>query len=157
MNQFIAILLLSAGQFLAGYGFIRLFGLQLRKGFLIPLAFLCGIAIFSSIPFILELLTIPLTKTTVFLSLLLSILLLNFKLRRRSRELVLLFQSIRFHFKLYEAPFIVITLLVVLISAWRCYYLPPTPRDLTSGPEVIAEYAVKEHSLINSVFRVNLE
>jgi hypothetical protein len=46
---------------------------------------------------------------------------------------------------------------IVFISAWRCYYFPPTPRDLTSGPEVIAEYTVKEKNMINSVFTVNLE
>jgi len=45
---------------------------------------------------------------------------------------------------------------MVFVSAWRCYYYPPTPRDLTSGAEVIAEYAVKEKTMINSVFTVDL-
>jgi len=46
---------------------------------------------------------------------------------------------------------------MVFVSVWRCYYYPPTPRDLTSGPEVISEYAVKEKTMINSVFTVDLE
>jgi hypothetical protein len=41
--------------------------------------------------------------------------------------------------------------------AWRCFYFPPTPRDLTSGAEAIAEYTVREHTMINSVFAVNDE
>jgi hypothetical protein len=45
---------------------------------------------------------------------------------------------------------------MIFVSVWRCYYYPPTPRDLTSGAEVIAEYAVKEKTMINSVFMVDL-
>jgi hypothetical protein len=45
---------------------------------------------------------------------------------------------------------------MVFLSAWRCYYFPPSPRDLTSGAEVIAEYAIKEKTMINSVFSVDL-
>jgi hypothetical protein len=46
---------------------------------------------------------------------------------------------------------------IVFVSVWRCYYYPPFPRDLTSGAEVIAEYTVKEKTMNNSVFTVNLE
>ncbi len=42
------------------------------------------------------------------------------------------------------------------VSVWRCYYLPPTSRDALSGPEAIAEYAVREHTMINSFFRIDL-
>jgi hypothetical protein len=59
--------------------------------------------------------------------------------------------------KLYDLPAMVMITLIVFASAWRCYYYPPTPRDLTSGAEVIAEYAVREKTMINSVFTVNLE
>ena len=45
---------------------------------------------------------------------------------------------------------------LVFVSVWRCYYLPPTSRDALSGPEAIAEYAVREHTLINSFFTVDL-
>jgi hypothetical protein len=34
--------------------------------------------------------------------------------------------------------------------------LPPTPRDLTSGAEAIAEFAVREGRMINSVFSVDV-
>src|SRR5690606_14932111 len=38
-----------------------------------------------------------------------------------------------------------------------CYYFPVTPRDALSGPETIAKYAVKEGTLANSFFNINLE
>ena len=42
-------------------------------------------------------------------------------------------------------------------SVWHCYYYPPQARDVLSGPEALAEYAVREGTLNNSVFTVNLE
>ncbi|WP_315821985.1 hypothetical protein [Paraflavitalea speifideaquila] len=63
----------------------------------------------------------------------------------------------RFRIKLYELPFLLVLAVIVMVSAWRCFYYPPSPRDLTSGAEVIAEYTVKEKTMVNSVFTVNLE
>lgn len=45
----------------------------------------------------------------------------------------------------------------MLPSIWHCYYWPPNARDILSGPEAIAEFAVREKTLINSVFTVDLE
>jgi len=56
----------------------------------------------------------------------------------------------------YEIPFILIFLLLIIISVWRCFYLPASARDMLSGPEVMAKYAVSEKSMINSMFSVDL-
>jgi hypothetical protein len=45
---------------------------------------------------------------------------------------------------------------IAISSVWRAFYFPPNARDILSGPEAIAEYAVKEHSLINSVLTLDL-
>jgi hypothetical protein len=47
-------------------------------------------------------------------------------------------------------------LFLAAVSIWRCYYYPPSPRDLLTGPELLAEYAVKEHTMVSSVFTVDL-
>jgi hypothetical protein len=58
---------------------------------------------------------------------------------------------------LYEYPFLIIFGLLMFLSIWRCYYYPPNARDMTSGPEVMAEFALKEKHIINSLFRVDLQ
>jgi hypothetical protein len=143
-------------QFVAGMGLLGLFNINLRNGLKVPLALLLGVAVFSLVPFVLELLYIPLTASNTFRALIIAAMLLNVLYKRTIQQWKTLFSSISISVKLYELPFILILLAIAFISVWRCYYFPPTPRDLTSGPEVIAEYAVKEHTMINSVFSVDL-
>jgi hypothetical protein len=45
----------------------------------------------------------------------------------------------------------------MLPAVWQCFLFPPYARDMLSGPEPLAEYAIREHTLINSIFTVNLE
>jgi hypothetical protein len=157
MSGIMIILLLTIIQFIAGFGLINLFNIQLKPGLLISLAILLGVAVFSIMPFILQLAYIPLTSTNVFISILAACVLLNIKFKSGIARLKELKANIRIRIKLYEIPFVVMIAFIVFVSAWRCFYFPPTPRDLTSGAEVIAEYAIREKTMINSVFSVNLE
>ena len=157
MSGIMIILLLTIIQFIAGFGLINLFNIQLKPGMLISLAILLGVAVFSVMPFILQLAYIPLTSTNVFISILVACVLLNLKFKSGMARLKELKSNIRIRVKLYEIPFVVMIVFIVFVSAWRCFYFPPTPRDLTSGAEVIAEYAIREKTMINSVFSVNLE
>jgi len=153
----VALLLLTLLQFISGIGVLALFNISLRNGLKIPLALLLGVAVSSFVPFVLQLLYVPLTAFSVFSALVMTALLLNINMARTAEQWAAMFRNIRFTLKLYELPFILLITAIVLISVWRCYYLPPTPRDLTSGPEVLAEYAVREHTMINSVFNVDLD
>ncbi len=107
-------------------------------------------------PFILQLAYIPLTSTNIFISILAACVLLNIKFKSGIGRLKELQTNLRIRIKLYEIPFVIMIAFIVFVSAWRCFYFPPTPRDLTSGAEVIAEYAIREKTMINSVFSVNL-
>lgn len=157
MSGIMIILLLTIIQFIAGFGLINLFNIQLKPGMLISLAVLSGVAVFSIMPFILQLAYIPLTSTNVFISILAACVVLNIKFKSGMARLKELKANIHIRVKIYEIPFVVIIAFIVFVSAWRCFYFPPTPRDLTSGSEVIAEYAIREKTMINSVFSVNLE
>jgi hypothetical protein len=42
--------------------------------------------------------------------------------------------------------------IIVLVSVWRCYYLPVVTRDAIVGMDLVAKYAVKEGTLHSSVF-----
>jgi hypothetical protein len=157
MSGIMIIVLFTIIQFVAGFGLLNLFNIQLKPGLLISLAILLGVAVFSIMPFVLQLAYIPLTSTNVFISIIAACVLLNLKIKSGIARLKELRSGIRFKIKLYEIPFVIMIVFIVFVSAWRCFYFPPTPRDLTSGAEVIAEYAIREKTMINSVFSVNLE
>lgn len=145
----------------AGYGVLTLFRLKLKAAYMITLSILLGLAVTSVVPFVLQLLFIPLTPASVFGALIVAALALNTPSIRRIRREG--FTAFRRSFKpppfrifLYEIPFLAIFAFFVIVSVWRCYYLPPTSRDALSGPEAIAEFAVREHSMINSFFNIDL-
>ncbi len=58
--------------------------------------------------------------------------------------------------ELYEIPFFVVFLFIAATSVWRCFYLPVTPRDMLTGPELIAEFAVRERTMISSIYHIDL-
>lgn len=152
------ILLLTISQFLLGYAVLSLFNIIIKPWLSISASVLLGIAIYSLVPFFMELLHISLTGLNILIALaLLTILLVAIKIKRAISNLTLLIKNISFRLKLYEIPFVAVIAFMIFVSAWRCFYYPPTARDLTSGAEVIAEFAVKEKTMINSVFSVNLE
>ena len=150
------IILLALLHFIAGFGILMLLKIYLKPALLISLSVLIGIGVVSFIPFLLQLLYVPLTGITVSVAIGVACILLNLKSWRGFIQLLNGIKNYRFQIKLYEIPFLLLISLIVFVSVWRCYYLPPTPRDLTSGPEVIAEYTVKEKTMINSVFSVDL-
>ncbi len=150
------LIVLTLMQFLGGHGIIGLFKIQLKPSLRFPLAMMTGIAIFSLVPFLMQLLFISLTQTSVLIAIGAVSLLFAWLGGISFKKLRSIYGRSRFSFRLYELPALAIIICTVAVSVWRCYYLPPTPRDLTSGPEVIAEYTVKESSMINSVFDIDL-
>ena len=64
--QLLIILLLGFLQFSAGFGVLCLLKIYLNTAFCISLSVLIGIAVFSVIPFLLQLAYIPLTAFTIF-------------------------------------------------------------------------------------------
>ncbi len=157
MISIVMILLLSLFQLAAGTGMLFLTKIQVKLAVFIPLAFLSGVGIFSILPFVLQLLHLPVTVYTVFLIILLCTLLLNLKTRLSIQRLKLLWFQARFVIRPYEVPALIVICFLVFPSAWRCFYYPPFPRDLTSGAEVIAEFTIREKTMINSVFSISLE
>lgn len=140
---------------------LRLFRIRQRPLVLLPLAFILGVAVASMLPFLLELLHCPLYKVTVFGTLGGVCFGLNAGWVCRggamSKAVQMMKESVRtLRVRIYELPAILVLTFMVFVSVWRCYYLPPTSRDALSGPEAIAEYAVREHTLINSFFTMEL-
>ena len=151
--SFLGLFFLLLVHFVIGKGLLCLLKVDIKPIMANCLSLIIGVVSLSFIPLILQIVGIKLTTSTVFIAIILAavpffiVVFKNTKLPRR----------INFQLpKLYEVPFLLVCFLLVLISVWRCFYYPPLPRDLITGPELIAEYAVKEGSLINSVFTVDL-
>lgn len=146
---------------LSGYGILTLFGVRLKTAYMVTLSLLLGVAVASFIPFLLQLFYIVITGPTVFGALLLAALLLNIPSFLRLRKegwatFIRSFNRPTLRIQPYEIPFCIVIGFFIFVSVWRCYYLPPTSRDALSGPETIAEYAVREQTMINSFFRIDL-
>src|SRR5258708_3543247 len=170
---FPAFILLVLCHLFSGYGLLTLFNIRQKTVVTLALSLIRGVAVASFVPFVLQLCYIPLTPATVFGSLAFACLLLNIRTilpigggggffvgffrGRWGRFFRECGRRVRASRLLpYEVPFVLILGFLVFVSVWRCYYLPPTSRDALSGPEAIAEYAVREHTMINSFFNVDL-
>jgi len=157
MNPVLGLILLTFLQLLCGLGCLSAFRIRLPKAMHFSLSVMLGVALFSFLPFFLELCRIPLTAFNVGLALVAAAALLSIFTLNDAGPLLLQWRSQRSSVRLYEWPFLLVITAIVLVSVWRCFYLPPTPRDITAGAEAIAAYAVKEKTMINSLFTVNLE
>jgi hypothetical protein len=157
----VAFILLFLCYGVTGYGILDLYNLRLNATYTITLSLLMGLAVASFLPFLLQLLFIPITPLSVFGSLLLAAIGLNLRVLARIRRdgFASFWRGLprsSFGLRAYEIPYWVIIGFLVLVSIWRAYYLPPTSRDALSGPEAIADVAVREHTLINSFFNLDL-
>lgn len=153
MNPFLSFLLLLILHFATGYSILRLFRINTSLPFAGPLSMLTGVGIAAAIPFLLQLAYIPITPAAIFTALgiaaLPGLVLLAAGWKNRPRPAL--------HVPaLYEWPALLVMLFLVLISAWRCYYNPVLPRDMLAGPEVIANYTLREQTFANSVFLQDL-
>ncbi|MFI5195923.1 MAG: hypothetical protein ACHQD8_02445 [Chitinophagales bacterium] len=140
--------------YLSGSGCLRLFRLELKPVPLFCLSMMAGVPLLSFAPCILQLLNIPIDSASVYISIAVFTalfcipLLINFKLPKFKKMTLP---------EIYEWPFIFIIMLLIVISVWRCFYLPPYARDMLSGPELLAEFAVREKTMVSSVFTVELQ
>ena len=152
-----ALIFLLCCHFLSGYGILTLFNIRYKAAVTMALSLLLGIAVASILPFLLQLFDIRLTVFAVFLSIGIACLLLNIRTLLQIRRDGLPHIPLRsFRIKIYEIPTLLLTVFLVFVSVWRCYYMPPTSRDALTGPEAIAEFAVREHTMINSFFLTDL-
>lgn len=146
---------------LSGYGILQLFRLRLNPVYTVTLSLLLGVAMASFMPFLMQLFYIPLTAASIFIVLTATALLLSVPtwMRIRREGIGILRTGLlprRFKIQPYEIPYWMIIGFLIFVSVWRCYYLPPISRDALSGPEAIAEVAVREHTMINSFFSIDL-
>lgn len=117
------------------------------------LSMMVGVPVISLAPCFLQLFALPMDLMTVAVAVAAVAVISGgpwlFRIRKPK------FHAVRLP-QLYEVPFLIAIIILVFISVWRCYYYPPYARDMLAGPELIAEYAVREKTLINSVYGIDL-
>lgn len=152
----IAFFLVFMAHLSTGLGLVHLFRLKLHPVITVALSTITGIVVASLIPMLLEIAHIPITGTSVFG--LLAFFSVLFPALAWKGVLSFVRNGLGLSSpRLYEYPFLLLWGILLISSIWRAFYFPPNARDILSGPEPIAEYAIREHSLINSVLTVNLE
>ena len=150
------LLFLLLVHFITGLGLIELMRLQLSAVRKVCLAVICGVAVASFVPFFMELGHIALTHVSVAIGLLIPAALACIPLFPKLKTMN--FKGMKWKLpEIYEYPFIAIFVWLVVTSVWRCYYNPPVAWDMLSGPEAMADIAIREKHLINSLFTVDLQ
>jgi len=144
---------LLVAHFFSGRGVLRLFKAKLPQSHTACLSMIIGVAALSFVPCFLQLVKVPITSESVSIGIGALTCLLIIPLPSRFKFPV--FKKLVLP-HLYEWPFIVVLGVLMVLSIWRCFYFPPLSRDMLSGPELIAEYTVREHTMINSVFSIDL-
>ena len=153
MNPYLSFPLLLVMHFMTGYGIMRLLRIRPTLPITGPVAIITGVGVASAIPFLLQLAFISITTVNVFTVLgVVSLPGVLFMIKGWKK---LPWSALRFP-ALYEWPALLIIMLIMFISVWRCYYNPVMPRDMLSGAEVIANYTIQENTFINSVFMQDL-
>ena len=152
--NFAGLIFLLITHYLSGSGCLRLIRLEVKPIPLFCLSLMAGVPLLSFAPCILQLLNIPIDSKSVYISIAAFTavfcipLLVNFKIPK--------FKKIAMP-GLYEWPFLIVCMMLIIISVWRCFYFPPYARDMLSGPELLAEFAVREKTMVSSVFTVELQ
>lgn len=156
--NFPGLLFLLITQYFTGRGLIQLCKTQMRPLLLFCFSMISGVAIFSFLPFFIELLHIPITTGSVSISIGIVTLLFMIPLFGIIKSFKMpTFKDLFGGLQLYEAPFLIIFVLLMALSLWRAWYYPPNARDMLSGPEVMADFALKEKHIINSLFHIDLQ
>lgn len=153
--QLLALLFLLSIHFFTGNGLLYAMNIPVTGVKRIALSLITGISIASWLPFLLQLIYLPITLSSVVFILCVALLVCNL---RNLRDKKIGFGKISFpKIALYEWPFFIVFFLLFAITAMRGYYVPVQARDMLAGPEAIAEFTVREHTMINSVFSINLQ
>ena len=146
------LVILTILELLMGWGLLSLFRVDLKPIQSICMSVILGIFMLSVIPFVLAMLSLLMTSPSLYVLCGVVVILLWIRDKMMLSKFFNEFKKIKLTLRIYELPFLIFFLIVAFISIWRCFYLPPTARDLIVGAELISELAVREGSLNSSLF-----
>ncbi|SFC18248.1 hypothetical protein [Spirosoma endophyticum] len=152
----LSITLVIVAQFLIGFGVVTRLRVATNGFSLAGLSMLAGMGVSSVLPFIVQFVHLPIAPKSVFFGLGLVALLSLLLLRGQLIYLREIAAWSRLSVRLCELPFLAFWAYLLFISAWKCAWFPNQPFDTIVGPDLVATFAVKEHTLVSSVFTEHL-
>ncbi|GAB4035789.1 glycosyltransferase family 39 protein [Spirosoma jeollabukense] len=152
----LSIVLVVIGQFLIGFGLITRLRVATNGFSLAGLSMLVGMGVSSVLPFIVQFAHLPIAPKPVFVGLGVVAFLSLYLLRGQLAYLRKIASWRRLSVRLCELPFLAFWAYLLFISAWKCAWFPNQPFDTIVGPDLVATFAVKEHTLVSSVFTEHL-
>jgi len=151
--NFTGLICVLLAQYLSGSGILRLFKLELGAITSFCLSMIVGVAVVSFAPCAAQLAHMAIDGKNV--AIMLGVLTVICSIPHVVFFKKPVFGKLKLP-ELYEIPFMIVFLLFIITSAFRCFYFPPTPRDVLAGAELLAEFAVREKNMISSVFSIDL-
>jgi hypothetical protein len=152
--NFVGLVFLLLAHYTTGRGILKLFRLRDTALGVFCLSMMVSVPVLSFVPCIVQLAGLPINTVSISIGICVVTVLAAIPLLIKSRRPK--WPRIQLP-EIYELPFILVFLAHIFISVWRCFYLPPTARDVLTGPEVLAEFAVREGTMLSSVFTVDLQ
>ncbi|GAB3990194.1 hypothetical protein GCM10028807_16830 [Spirosoma daeguense] len=143
-------------QFLIGFGLITRFRVAINVASLVGLSMLAGLGISSVLPFVLEFSHVSISLKPMLIGMGIIAALSLVLLRGQLPYLRSVFDWKSFSLRLCELPFFGFWTYILFISIWKCAWYPNLPFDTIVGPDLVATFAVREHTLISSVFTEHL-
>jgi hypothetical protein len=116
------------------------------------LSLFAGMFVHSMLFFACDMLGIPLTATSMFMSAIAGVLLTLPLWKTTSNLVEHLRAPSKSTLRLYDVPVIGLSGYVFYMILWASWYWPVTPFDAMAGIDLVAKYVVKDHTIVNSVF-----
>ncbi|QIP14486.1 glycosyltransferase family 39 protein [Spirosoma aureum] len=143
-------------QFLIGFGIVTRLRVLTNGLSLLGLSMLVGLGVSSITPFVVQFAQLPIAPLPILSILVVLALGSLWLLRGQWTYLSAIFEWKRVSIRLYELPFLGFWTYLLVISAWKCAWFPNTPFDTIVGPDLVATFAVRERTLVSSVFTEHL-
>jgi hypothetical protein len=137
---------------LTGAGILGACKLRTTRTITILLSMFAGMFVHSVVFFVCDLVKVPLTATSMFVSAIIPVL-ATIPLWKSARVLLGHLQAPSKHsIRLYDLPVIGLSGYIFYMILWASWYWPVTPFDAMAGIDLVAKYVVADHTIVNSVF-----
>lgn len=155
----LGLLFLLIAHYISGRGVLQVFRLELKPLAATCLSFITGVFMLSLVPCIMQLLGITFEASNTVISISVFTALCSIPLLvmwKRDPKKIWSFNKPALP-TISEVPFLIFFIYLSIVSVWRCFYYAPVAADMLSGQELLAEFAVREKTMISSVFTLDLQ
>lgn len=137
---------------LLGVSVLGAFELRMTRTITLILSLFAGMFLHTVLFFACDLVGIPLTATSMFMSLIVGVL-ATAPLWKSARKMLQHLQApSKINLRLYDLPVIGLSGYVFYMILWASWYWPVTPFDAMAGIDLVAKSVVTDHTIVNHVF-----